>query len=106
MTSASRVPSYSICNPARALVCSFDNHRDPPSFPTRRSSDLRSPGRSISCCTTRTSSRVCARTSAQARSEEHTSELQSPYEIVCLLLLEKKIPSLEVTKEATKQVCD
>src|SRR5438094_2503329 len=25
-----------------------------------------------------------------ARSEEHTSELQSPYEIVCRLLLEKK----------------
>src|SRR5207248_9761682 len=26
----------------------------------------------------------------QARSEEHTSELQSPYDIVCRLLLEKK----------------
>src|SRR5207248_4373943 len=26
-----------------------------------------------------------------ARSEEHTSELQSPYDIVCRLLLEKKI---------------
>src|SRR5207248_3903755 len=26
------------------------------------------------------------------RSEEHTSELQSPYEIVCRLLLEKKKP--------------
>src|SRR6266516_6374156 len=26
----------------------------------------------------------------QARSEEHTSELQSPYELVCRLLLEKK----------------
>src|SRR5437867_7351658 len=25
------------------------------------------------------------------RSEEHTSELQSPYELVCSLLLEKKI---------------
>src|SRR5207248_4709888 len=27
---------------------------------------------------------------AGARSEEHTSELQSPYELVCRLLLEKK----------------
>src|SRR5574337_1738299 len=30
------------------------------------------------------------RTAAQARSEEHTSELQSPLNLVCLLLLEKK----------------
>src|SRR5437867_7853074 len=28
------------------------------------------------------------------RSEEHTSELQSPYDLVCRLLLEKKIPPL------------
>src|SRR5207248_11630269 len=27
---------------------------------------------------------------AQGRSEEHTSELQSPYDLVCRLLLEKK----------------
>src|SRR5207248_11787460 len=27
---------------------------------------------------------------ARGRSEEHTSELQSPYELVCRLLLEKK----------------
>src|SRR5207248_11347501 len=29
-------------------------------------------------------------TSPQPRSEEHTSELQSPYDLVCRLLLEKK----------------
>src|SRR5207248_11125818 len=29
---------------------------------------------------------------AADRSEEHTSELQSPYELVCRLLLEKKKP--------------
>src|SRR5207248_11486100 len=29
-------------------------------------------------------------TSATGRSEEHTSELQSPYDLVCRLLLEKK----------------
>src|SRR5207248_3432531 len=31
---------------------------------------------------------------AQARSEEHTSELQSPYDLVCRLLLEKKKETL------------
>src|SRR5437867_4979766 len=29
-------------------------------------------------------------TQGQVRSEEHTSELQSPYDLVCRLLLEKK----------------
>src|SRR5207248_8105517 len=38
--------------------------------------------------------RRCAtgpRRTSTGRSEEHTSELQSPYELVCRLLLEKKI---------------
>src|SRR5207248_6430817 len=30
------------------------------------------------------------RITGQGRSEEHTSELQSPYDLVCRLLLEKK----------------
>src|SRR5438094_4911940 len=62
------------------------------SFPTRRSSDLatrawpsprrptrrpRSPHHNPAAC-------------AAERSEEHTSELQSPYDLVCRLLLEKK----------------
>src|SRR5207248_4807750 len=34
--------------------------------------------------------RVAAQTGLRLRSEEHTSELQSPYDIVCRLLLEKK----------------
>src|SRR3712207_7246556 len=34
--------------------------------------------------------RRCAREDAQARSEEHTSELQSRQYLVCRLLLEKK----------------
>src|SRR5437867_7110898 len=33
---------------------------------------------------------TCARATLQIRSEEHTSELQSPYDLVCRLLLEKK----------------
>src|SRR5256885_4035024 len=36
------------------------------------------------------SSRLTARISATRRSEEHTSELQSPCNLVCRLLLEKK----------------
>src|SRR5438094_3705378 len=34
--------------------------------------------------------RSSTRSTSSARSEEHTSELQSPYDIVCRLLLEKK----------------
>src|SRR5437867_10024033 len=34
------------------------------------------------------------RSQAELRSEEHTSELQSPYDIVCRLLLEKKKQSI------------
>src|SRR5437867_7124353 len=37
-----------------------------------------------------------------ARSEEHTSELQSPYDLVCRLLLEKKKASASCTE--TKHV--
>src|SRR5437867_11635001 len=68
-------------------------HRDLHSFPTRRSSDLCRPSRRWRT----TSTATCARRSSasagrcrRARSEEHTSELQSPYDLVCRLLLEKK----------------
>src|SRR5438094_6622466 len=60
--------------------------RDLHSFPTRRSSDLvirhHYPGLSYASWY----HELCRRT----RSEEHTSELQSPYDLVCRLLLEKK----------------
>src|SRR5437762_9706491 len=76
------------------------------SFPTRRSSDL-SGGKSAKRGRRRSrtpSSRgatkkptVCStnrrwrrRSATPARSEEHTSELQSPMYLVCRLLLEKK----------------
>src|SRR5437867_8224763 len=76
------------------------HHRDLHSFPTRRSSDLaqriqntpksrnsRLPsapriGESITS--------VFVKPKPMIRSEEHTSELQSPYDLVCRLLLEKK----------------
>src|SRR5207248_11158989 len=81
------------------------------SFPTRRSSDLPSSharsspsshvaaaGRSVSAASTTGARRIAGIDSrrnihfqpAMPRSEEHTSELQSPYDLVCRLLLEKK----------------
>src|SRR5256885_11443499 len=38
-----------------------------------------------------------------ARSEEHTSELQSPCNLVCRLLLEKKKNSVRQTHHSTRQ---
>src|SRR6266581_3399099 len=55
------------------------------SFPTRRSSDLRYADPPV--VTTRAARYV---RSGYRRSEEHTSELQSPVHLVCRLLLEKK----------------
>src|SRR5690348_6841043 len=72
-----------------------DNVRDL-SFPTRRSSDLTSsPRRSLAFFNVtdrrRLPSGVTSGVSSEAdRSEEHTSELQSPVHLVCRLLLEKK----------------
>src|SRR5947208_7081475 len=67
----------------------YGDHRDLHSFPTRRSSDL-------SCgCPRDPFGAPPARQAAPCghphdRSEEHTSELQSPDHLVCRLLLEKK----------------
>src|SRR5689334_24786539 len=90
------------------IYCSA-NHRHLHSFPTRRSSDLSSrinkrqfcasaPAISTSCCCPTPNwcagvegSSSCSPTRASAsRSEEHTSELQSQFHLVCRLLLEKK----------------
>src|SRR5437867_8110366 len=77
----------------RVISCFFPAagpHRHLHSFPTRRSSDLSPPG----CWRGGTGAgRRPPRARASpvgTRSEEHTSELQSPYELVCRLLLEKK----------------
>src|SRR5688500_19245090 len=96
--------------------------RHPHSFPTRRSSDLtcaKTPPLSLamsfmsSLKLAEASSspspgtkmmvlmRVCLPgfircTAALTRSEEHTSELQSPCNLVCRLLLEKKNPRHEL----------
>src|SRR5699024_12419396 len=65
-------------------------HRDLHSFPTRRSSDL--PFSSLVSEVT-SSAKTCISGLAffiATRSEEHTSELQSRFDLVCRLLLEKK----------------
>src|SRR5207244_11672763 len=50
---------------------------------------VRMPCMSLGICVTRSKVLVCGK-----RSEEHTSELQSPDQLVCRLLLEKKKPYL------------
>src|SRR5690348_17822862 len=83
-------------------------HRDLHSFPTRRSSDLEQlsnyrvavigaggTGRTAVAALAHYGATVVVynrtrRPCARFRSEEHTSELQSPVHLVCRLLLEKK----------------
>src|SRR5437867_9836849 len=45
---------------------------------------------------------VCELEVAHLRSEEHTSELQSPYDLVCRLLLEKKKNKQKQTDKHSK----
>src|SRR5947208_9214734 len=92
------------------LLIRYIDHRILHSFPTRRSSDLRRTPRSFAKRRSSSMSRLgltwvmsesgfpkepyhCQSTSwygKPMRSEEHTSELQSPDHLVCRLLLEKK----------------
>src|SRR5207248_3459981 len=51
---------------------------------------LGSPFFYLEVCLRRVVLRSCSRQNLYSRSEEHTSELQSPYDLVCRLLLEKK----------------
>src|SRR5207248_10689512 len=77
------------------------DHRDLHSFPTRRSSDLRwtSTRRVVVAGVLL---RPVLRTQHRPeRSEEHTSELQSPYDLVCRLLLEKKKKKIITTMFAS-----
>src|ERR1039457_4920467 len=47
---------------------------------------------------------MSATTAASPRSEEHTSELQSPCNLVCRLLLEKKKKTKKKTKKKSPEV--
>src|SRR5699024_12381041 len=98
---------------SRSISLLFFSHRpgalpDLHSFPTRRSSDLRprSPPASPRWPTAPTAAAPCASPPPAAgssgsnppagrRSEEHTSELQSRFDLVCRLLLEKKNKKLK-----------
>src|SRR5437868_7163427 len=79
----------------------YSDHRHLHSFPTRRSSDLSpppimvmapfcvwSPRVAISALVATANAGISA--TPRVRSEEHTSELQSRFDLVCRLLLEKK----------------
>src|SRR5438552_13388062 len=67
----------------------YVDHLDLHSFPTRRSSDLGAapPGLGARRARSEAAPRLPL---GPPRSEEHTSELQSPDHLVCRLLLEKK----------------
>src|SRR5437879_6714646 len=79
-------------------LLSSGDHRDLHSFPTRRSSDLgivaaqlgRPALTFVAWLLGGLLALVGALIFAELRSEEHTSELQSPMYLVCRLLLEKK----------------
>src|SRR5689334_24547995 len=81
-----------------ARFCSFKCYALQPglrSFPTRRSSDLGSPDRARHRAPFRSRRAIlfaglCGTARGLWRSEEHTSELQSQFQLVCRLLLEKK----------------
>src|SRR5688572_33498445 len=92
-----------VASSVRLFCYGFGDHPELHSFPTRRSSDLMAPQRimgiarslldaSTLCAISTVSTRGTAHinTAYFARSEEHTSELQSQSNLVCRLLLEKK----------------
>src|SRR5699024_12683384 len=98
------IPLLNFC----LLSCSFFSSRtlrDLHSFPTRRSSDLilsmmfslaniypcmNAAKVAIPTAAVRTDQTISNAVGMATRSEEHTSELQSRFDLVCRLLLEKK----------------
>src|SRR5688500_19980347 len=76
------------------LLQRFADNRPLHSFPTRRSSDLffacKPAETTTDTSATTSTTTATTSTSWRWRSEEHTSELQSPCNLVCRLLLEKK----------------
>src|SRR5699024_12545691 len=100
LPSVYHTPRYFISHPFFLLSC-HTAHPHLHSFPTRRSSDLvedlEFPPSFVMKILTYVakalgSARKCSHSPRRAtpRSEEHTSELQSRFDLVCRLLLEKK----------------
>src|SRR5437763_3412800 len=75
--------------PAPFFFSSYADHRDLHSFPTRRSSDLYIVVADVTMSVDNILA-IAGASKGNFRSEEHTSELQSPMYLVCRLLLEKK----------------
>src|SRR5690625_5377966 len=78
-----------------------------PLFPTRRSSDLprKIPSRQSTGGTPRSAVRPpSSGQTSRARSEEHTSELQSRGHLVCRLLLEKKKRKTKINIKNTTKI--
>src|SRR6266850_8584681 len=77
---------------ATTEIYTLSLHDALPSWPRARGRSPASSGTATAC------SASCACT----RSEEHTSELQSPCNLVCRLLLEKKKKTKSINKDKTK----
>src|SRR5688500_19976506 len=83
-------------NRLTARSSSYVTRRSPrttPRFLRRSTSTTRPPASSY---------RTASRPTSTARSEEHTSELQSPCNLVCRLLLEKKTQPTHTWRQARK----
>src|ERR1039457_7534881 len=66
---------------------------------------LRSRAHLITCHISTPTIRKMWRSSVSTRSEEHTSELQSPCNLVCRLLLEKKKKQLRLRAPRLREAC-
>src|SRR5699024_11578378 len=100
---------YLVCV-ALSSVIRGGSHQELHSFPTRRSSDLsiwkskrgKRSGSSEKPGAGKQHSFGNYYVSIHWRSEEHTSELQSRFDLVCRLLLEKKKNEMETTESITR----
>src|SRR5690606_40920184 len=114
---SSAVPSASLCSSCLVFfLCCHGHHRALHSFPTRRSSDLFlltlyimigiavvvSAILVYTLVRFRERGQAAAGAAGTARSEEHTSELQSRENLVCRLLLEKKKKKKTVNAKTRK----
>src|SRR5437868_11838353 len=92
-------PLHAAVESTNVFLYCYGDRQDLHSFPTRRSSDLKF----STSCLGRGDAKVDGKDmSTYYRSEEHTSELQSRFELVCRLLLEKKNRHLSCGTDATE----
>src|SRR5688500_19214672 len=81
-------PSTLALHDALPISCRRSSHS--PSTTSHLKDRLARSTRPTGCSRIRPATPASARTRSATRSEEHTSELQSPCNLVCRLLLEKK----------------